>query len=263
MPPFPSLTNTWHSEPYDAISPTRPELSAKGKVVVITGGGGSIGRATTHSFAKAGSTKIAVIGRRAEPLEETKAKVEADMPGCSVLVIQGDIADAASIKSAIHTVKEKFGSIDIFVANAGYLSLFESVASAAPDEWWKGFEINTKGAFNTARALLSEGNLAEAAIIVDVSTCVVHMPAMANGSAYVSSKLAATKIWEMVSAENDKVEVVHVHPGVVYSDINVKSGITASDDCMSLPLSALCFSSIFNFGLAHQFTTRNTDFCHI
>lgn len=52
-------------------------------------------------------------------------------------------------------------------------------------------EINTKNALNTTRALLSNGNLAKDATIVDASTCVVHMPAMANGSAYVSNKLAA------------------------------------------------------------------------
>lgn len=38
MVPFPSLTKTWHTESYPAISPTRPELSTDSKTVVITGG---------------------------------------------------------------------------------------------------------------------------------------------------------------------------------------------------------------------------------
>ena len=59
------------------------------------------------------------------------------------------------------------------------------------------------------------------------------MPAMASASAYVASKLAATKIYETFGAENPEVEIVHIHPGVVYSELNVKSGVTAADDGMS------------------------------
>ena len=57
-----------------------------------------------------------------------------------------------------------------------------------------------------------------------------YMPAMASAGAYVSSKLAATKVYETFGNENDDVEVTHVHPGVVYSELNVKSGVTATDD---------------------------------
>ncbi|KAK5174348.1 uncharacterized protein LTR77_001428 [Saxophila tyrrhenica] len=63
MAPMPSLTKTWHSQSYPSIDPLRPELSAKGKVVAITGGGGAIGAATALAFAKAGASKIAIIGR--------------------------------------------------------------------------------------------------------------------------------------------------------------------------------------------------------
>lgn len=227
---FPSLTKKWHSETYEAISPKRPELSAKGKVIVITGGGGSIGGATALAFAQAGATKIAVIGRREGPLQETKHKVESEVPGTNILVVSGDLSDASSMNKALSQVREQLGEVNILVANAGYLSRFEPVLEADPEEWWKGFEINTKGAFNTARALLS-GSVAKDLIVVDVSTCVVHMPAMQSGSAYVSSKAASTKVWETIGRENEgKLSVVHVHPGVIYSELNVKSGITASDN---------------------------------
>lgn len=227
---FPSLTKKWHSEAYEAIDPKRPELSAKGKVVVITGGGGSIGGAAALAFAQAGAAKIAVIGRREGPLQETKQKVEAEVPGTKVLVVKGDLADESSMKNALAQVRDQFGEVNILVANAGYLSRFEPVLEADPEEWWRGFEINTKGAFNTARALLS-GPVAKDLIVVDVSTCVVHMPAMQSGSAYVSSKAASTKVWETIGRENqEKLSVVHVHPGVIYSELNVKSGITANDN---------------------------------
>ena len=43
IPKFTSFTKTWHNKPYASISPSRPELSAKGKNVVVTGGGTGIG----------------------------------------------------------------------------------------------------------------------------------------------------------------------------------------------------------------------------
>ena len=172
MPPFPSLTKAWHSKSYPAIDPLRPELSQKGKVVAITGAGGSIGGAAAAlAFAKAGANKIAVLARRENLLQGTKEEVEAAVPGTTVQVVHCDIADADSVRGAFGNIKKDLGPIDILVCAAGYLSDFHSLSEAEPDEWWKGFEINTRGAFNVARALLS--NSAPKAILVDISTCVV------------------------------------------------------------------------------------------
>lgn len=66
-------------------------------------------------------------------------------------------------------------------------------------------------------------------MIVDFSTYVVHMPAMASASGYVASKLASTKMYEIAGAEESNIPAVNLHPGVVYSDLNIKSGVTAAD----------------------------------
>lgn len=226
---FPSLTKTWHSDTYPAISPSRPELSAKGKVVAITGGGGSIGGAIALAFAQAGASGIAVIGRRAGALQETKQKVESAVPGAQIIVVNGDLSDAQSMKDALQTVAKELGPINVLVANAGFLPRMGKITEADPDEWWTGFETNTKGAFNTCRALLPVA--APDCLLVDISTCVVHLPAMITASGYVSSKLAGTKVYETFGAENaDKIQVVHIHPGVVHSELNVKSGVRATDN---------------------------------
>lgn len=229
MSAFPSLTKKWHSEAYPRISPSRPELSAKGKVVAITGGGGSIGGAVALAFAQAGATKIAIIGRREGSLQETKKTVESQVQGVSVLIIKGDLSDAQSMKNALETVSNQFGPIDVLVANAGFLPHMGKVTDADPQEWWTGFEINTKGAFNTCRAFLPVA--APGALLIEISTCVVHMPAMITASGYTSSKLAGTKVYETFGAENaDKISVIHIHPGVIYSELNVKSGVVAADN---------------------------------
>ena len=170
---FPSLTKKWHSEAYEAIDPYRPELSQKDKVIAITGAGGAIGAATALAFAKAGAHKIALLGRRKQLLEKTKSSVEAAVPGVTVEPIHCDIADADSVRGAFGNIKKDLGPIDVLVCAAGYLSDFHALNDAEPEEWWKGFEINTKGAFNCSRALLS--NCSSRAILVDISTCVVYV----------------------------------------------------------------------------------------
>lgn len=63
---FPSFTKIFHHEPYDEISPSRPDLSVKGKSVIITGGGTGIGKAIAKAYAQAGASSIAIIGRRGD-----------------------------------------------------------------------------------------------------------------------------------------------------------------------------------------------------
>lgn len=160
-------------------------------------------------------------------MTKTKEEIEQAVPGTEVQTVHVDISEPDSVRGAFGNIKQQLGEIDILVCNAGYLSSFERLDSADPEEWWKGYEINVRGAFNCTRAFLSVAS--PRAILVDISTCVVHMPAGPSLSAYVSSKLAATKVYEFFGAENPSIDVVHIHPGVVYSDINVKSGITAQD----------------------------------
>ena len=69
VPPFVSFTKTYHNKPYDDISPTRPELSAAGKNVVVTGGGTGIGKAIATAFTQAGAKSVAILGRRLDKLE--------------------------------------------------------------------------------------------------------------------------------------------------------------------------------------------------
>ncbi|ETI19902.1 hypothetical protein G647_08917 [Cladophialophora carrionii CBS 160.54] len=225
MAPFPSLTKEWHSEPYPSIDPTRPELSAKGKVIAITGGEGSIGIAVARAFARAGAERIAIVGRSVDRWSNAKREIEC--LGARVLAVRGDISDGPSIHSAFATIEREFGKVDVAVANAGYLPRFSSIPEADPDEWWKGFEVNTKGAFNTSRAFLAVA--APEAYLVDISSGIVHMPAKPGASSYISSKLAATKVYETVAAENESLHVVYIHPGVVRSELSRKAGMTAMD----------------------------------
>jgi NAD(P)-dependent dehydrogenase (short-subunit alcohol dehydrogenase family) len=122
--PYPSATKKWHSNTYPSISPTRPELSAKGKTVLITGGGTGIGAETARSFAQAGASRIALLGRREQPLLETKASIERQHPKVEVFVASTDVTNKSQVDAAF----AKFvgdGKIDVLVSNAGLVGVWK------------------------------------------------------------------------------------------------------------------------------------------
>jgi NAD(P)-dependent dehydrogenase (short-subunit alcohol dehydrogenase family) len=209
---FPAPTKTFHTTPYPSISPTRPELSQKGRRIVITGGGYGIGRSLALAFAGAGAAEVAILGRKLEPLRETAALVAAASPGTKVTPFSADVTDAA----ALHAAASEFGAWDVLFLNAGYLPDNAPVRSMDVAEWWRGFEVNVLGTGATLRAFLPFKG-ADRPVVVGTSTGGVLFPkAMATGSSgYLVSKMAVASLMEYVAAEEPDVHVVTIHPGVI------------------------------------------------
>lgn len=139
QPPYPAPVTEWHNDTYDAIRPTRPELSQAGKTIVITGAGSGIGREVAAAFAQADASSIHILGRTKSTLEETKQIVERQNPGTNVVVHVADIVD----ESAVTKAAKNIGSWDVIVANAGYIPGPETIESSDANEWWKTFEVHT------------------------------------------------------------------------------------------------------------------------
>lgn len=109
------------------------------------------------SFAKAGTSHIAIGARSA--LSEVVAEIEnaAKQAGRSepkILSLKLDVSDEESVASAANQIEKDFGRLDILCNNAGYLESFKRVAESDPTEWWKSYEINVKGVYLCARALI-------------------------------------------------------------------------------------------------------------
>jgi NAD(P)-dependent dehydrogenase (short-subunit alcohol dehydrogenase family) len=146
--PFPAPTAEWHNDIYPSIDPTRPELSAKGKKIIVTGGGTGIGKGTVEAFAQAGAESVAITGRRLDKLTETKEYVESKY-NTKVSIHAADITDAVAMQKAASEI----GGWDVLVMNAGYLSKPSSIQESNVDEWWKGFEVcSTNCSFKAVNA---------------------------------------------------------------------------------------------------------------
>ena len=220
---LPSLTKAWHNASYPAISPSNPALSVAGKTVFVTGGGAGIGFATARAFAAAGASTVAISGRTEKTLLSAQKDIESAHKGVRVLTFVADITDQKAVDAAFASV----GKVDVLVHNAGYLPHLVPITQSGIQDWWSGFEINVKGAFIVTQAFLKVA--ASDATIVDLTTGMVHLPAFPRYSAYQSSKIAELRFFDSVQLENPDLHVVHVHPGVVVTDMG-KKGLDAGVD---------------------------------
>jgi citronellol/citronellal dehydrogenase len=96
----------------DFRSPLAPDANA-GKVALVTGGGTGIGRAVARELARTGA-KVAICGRRPEPLEAVRAEL-----GDECLAVPTDVREPDQVAALVDQTMERFGRIDILVNNAG------------------------------------------------------------------------------------------------------------------------------------------------
>ena len=118
------------------------------RFALVTGGGSGIGRATALALARAG-WHVAVIGRKAEKLDETAGGVK--RAGRRALAAPCDVSDPSAVKGLFAIIDREFGRLDLLFNNAGV-----NAPAVPPDEltfeqWKEVVDVNLNGAFLCAQ----------------------------------------------------------------------------------------------------------------
>jgi NAD(P)-dependent dehydrogenase (short-subunit alcohol dehydrogenase family) len=155
-------------------------MRLEGKVAIVSGGGSGIGAATARRFAAEGAD-VVITGRRPEPLEAVAA-------GIGGVAVPGDGAEADVAPRVVAAALERFGGLDVVVANAGVG--FGGTAGEVDDRTWqRTLDVNVTAALRLVRealpALLERGS----GSIVLVSS-VSALVSATDSAAYVTSKAA-------------------------------------------------------------------------
>jgi meso-butanediol dehydrogenase / (S,S)-butanediol dehydrogenase / diacetyl reductase len=151
----------------------------EGKVALVTGGGSGIGAAVSRRFAAEGA-RVVLVGRRREPLERMAA-------GTGAMAVVGDATRAEHVRTAIRASLERFGGLDVLVANAGGIGT--SGALETDDaQWAASIESNVTSSFVLAREGLPALIERRGAIIVMAS--LAGLFAAPDDVGYVTAKHA-------------------------------------------------------------------------
>ncbi|EXJ76478.1 uncharacterized protein A1O5_00986 [Cladophialophora psammophila CBS 110553] len=228
-----SFTKGIYRDAYPTIDPTRPELSQKGMVVMITGASKGIGRdALAPVFAVAGARAIIITARKATSLVDTVANLKSIDSSVEVLALDLDISRESSITAAFKTISEHFpGGVDILVSNA--------VSKTAADQWITTCDIekcpihfyasfhttNTRGSLLLTKYFLTQPTTSKEKPlkrkIVYVSSGISYI-VNPGQSADSFSKLIINQLAAYAHAESNEeiqVQAVAVHPGIFVTDI--------------------------------------------
>lgn len=212
----------------------------KGKVTIVTGGGSGIGRAIALALA-AGGARVAVLGRRREPLEGVVKEIS--QVGGEAIALAADVTRDDEGRKAAGETEKAFGRIDVLVNNAGALSV-STVDSISEEEWDRVLATNLKGPFLMSRAVLPAMRRVGGGSIINIGS-VLGLVAMRDRAAYCASKGGVTLLTKAMALDHahENIRVNCICPAIVETDLirdlfsKTEEGRKARDARMStLPL---------------------------
>ena len=188
-----------------------------GKTALITGGNSGIGLAAAKAFAAEGA-RVMITGRRQQAVDKAVAEI-----GANALGITGDVADLAHHDHLADEVRNRFGGLDVYMANAG-INTIEHSAEVSEDVYDAQFAVNARGVFFGVQKL--------APLMRDKGTIIITgsiaSEKVLDGHAVYAGSKAATNAFARAWAVELKSRGIRVNvlsPGPTDTEILAKLGV--------------------------------------
>jgi len=186
------------------------------RVAYITGGSKGIGYGIAKTLLDAGM-KVAITSRKSVAAKAAAESLSKD--GSRVLAVESDVSSLVSEMKSVKTVIDKFGQLDVVVANAGVGHLV-SIDQLTEKLWRETIDTNLTGVFNTVKASIEALKKTKGYIITMASLAGVNF--FENGAAYNASKFGLVGFTQAVMLDLRKygIKVTTIMPGSVATHFN-------------------------------------------
>jgi NAD(P)-dependent dehydrogenase (short-subunit alcohol dehydrogenase family) len=195
-----------------------------GKAAIITGGEGSIGMATARAFVAEGASVL--LAGISEPGLKAGAAELGDRAAWTVT----DVTDSAQVKTAVDATVERFGRLDVVVANAGIAGATGPIAEYPEDAFDQTLAVHVRGAFLLCKHAVPY--LTGGASII-ITSSVVGLTAAPHIAGYSTAKHAQVGLMRTLAAElaPRAIRVNTIHPGPVDNEFQdrVEEAATGAD----------------------------------
>ena len=195
-----------------------------GRIALITGSAGGIGKAIAKKFAEEGACVI-LSDNNAERLQEAKEEFNKQYGKDTVAADVLDVTDSKTIQQTLQTAVLAFGGVDIVVNNAG-LSISKPIEEHTENDWDLLYNVLVKGQFLVTQKsveIMRKQNMGGDVLNIVSKNALVSGP---NNAGYGSAKAAQLHLSRLNAAElgKDKIRVNVVNPDAVISGSNIWNG---------------------------------------
>jgi NAD(P)-dependent dehydrogenase (short-subunit alcohol dehydrogenase family) len=189
----------------------------RGKTAVVTGAAKGIGRATAELFAREGA-RLVITDVDEENLTDLRDRLTREIPEAEVEATIGDVSVPEDAKAMIEAAVERFGHIDILVANAGVIPL-STIVDATPEDWDHVMSVDGRGMFLTCKYAIEEMLKTSGGSIVCLSS-ISGLAGQAQQAAYGPAKFVATGLTKHLAVEwaDRGIRVNAVAPGTILTE---------------------------------------------
>lgn len=186
------------------------------RVVLVTGAGRGIGRATAIAFARAGA-HVALMGKTKKNLLETLKEIKP--LGVKTVILPGDVSDEGSVARCVAAAEQQLGPVDVLINNAGIFAI-APIDKCDALVFDRLLDVNLKGPFLMSRAVLPGMKSRRSGHIVNIAST-AGKRGFAGGGAYCASKFGVAGLSEAMryEARAFDVRVTCVFPSTVATDM--------------------------------------------
>ncbi|MEH6745695.1 MAG: SDR family oxidoreductase [Maribacter arcticus] len=186
----------------------------KNKVAYITGGTKGIGFGVAQALLSQGM-KVAISGRSQKSVDEALK----DFNNVSVLGIVSDVAKMGDEKNAVSKIMDKWGQVDVVLANAG-VGNFAPIDEMTDEEWHQMIDTNLSGVFHSLKASVEALKISKGYYITLASLAGTNF--FANGAGYNASKFGVVGFTQaaMLDLRKYDIKVSTIMPGSVATHFN-------------------------------------------